>query len=774
MTNRPTVSADLILPRGAADLVTQVPCRERHPGLQLDKLSRPPEKQEHQRKAIEGVCKAVGDQKLLAELRHRRDATLMQAYARCFRATTVGPLTLHLARASGLENAGLHLHPMYGFVCLPGSGLKGTARSYAETVWLPDQRDPVAAWNDIRTVFGWAARSESAKSWKPSGVEDADGASAGAVVFHDAWPVAWPRLEPDIVNSHHAKYYADEDDPGDWDEPNMAFFLSVQSGATFDFAVSARSRIDDGLLTLACTWLQAALTHAGAGAKTNSGYGRFRLAAGCSVPAVPVSARRVSTHTLSLVTPAFLAGAGQRREDCNLRPATVRGLLRWWWRTIHAAHLDRTNLRLLETALWGDAQIGGALALSVQNQGSVDPQLFDKKKIADSRCHGERGIEYLAYGMDESKREGPRSKRRQQRWYVTCATWELTLSARRASVNGSRIDAYDVLRQGEAALWLLCRYGAVGSKARKGFGSFADVEITGVENVEDCKKIAADLRGDAGLHGQRGAVTSSGVDSMLPPLEVATPWRDPWFALSQLGGAIQGFARQNSHQPRKSALGLPRQIHGPLPRLLPHQKSSSHRPPIKLSGKRGSRFAAPVHYHYAHRTDGTLTLRMTAFPSPDLPDARTSLEVLGEVRAHVQAEIERRKRRYPGLGTRPSAKKPMPSGSTGSGSDVRGDVPSAGEVVVATLLEERTRKGGWKAEHEPSRLQGPIQNTGDVPDAAKAGDRVNLKVRYATPREIAFGWPLPWDGADAPRPKRPARRGDSAGGDRRQRRRPRR
>ena len=104
------------------------------------------------------------------------------------------------------------------------------------------------------------------------------------------------------------------------------------------------------------------------------------------------------------------------------------------------------------------------------------------------------------------------------------------------------------------------------------------------------------------------------------------------------------------------------------------------------------------------------------------PAARTA-------RPYAQAEIERRKRRYPGIGTRP-----LPSGSAESGSEVRGDVPSVGEVVVATLLEERTRKDGWKAEHEPSGLQGPIQNTGDVPDAAKAGDRVNLKVRYATPR----------------------------------------
>ncbi len=56
-----------------------------------------------------------------------------------------GPLTLHLARASALENAGLCLHPIYGFAFLPGTGLKGLARAYAETVWLPSQTDPAEA-----------------------------------------------------------------------------------------------------------------------------------------------------------------------------------------------------------------------------------------------------------------------------------------------------------------------------------------------------------------------------------------------------------------------------------------------------------------------------------------------------------------------------------------------------------------------------------------------------------------------------------------------------
>ena len=81
-----------------------------------------------------------------------------------------------------------------------------------------------------------------------------------------------------------------------------------------------------------------ALVHEGAGAKTHAGYGRFRLE-DRPEPAASTHVRRIANHTLTLATPAFLAGAKQERDDCNLRPATLRGLLRWWWRTMHVAHL---------------------------------------------------------------------------------------------------------------------------------------------------------------------------------------------------------------------------------------------------------------------------------------------------------------------------------------------------------------------------------------------------------------------------------------------------
>ncbi len=73
-----------------------------------------------------------------------------------------------------------------------------------------------------------------------------------------------------------------------------------------------------------------------------------------------------------------------------------------------------------------------------------------------------------------------------------------------------------------------------------------------------------------------------------------------------------------------------------------------------------------------------------------------------------------------------------------------------GAHVEATLLEEKTRKGGWKARHEPSGLAGPIQNTAHVPAHHKPGDRVVLIVASVGIQGIAFRFPTE-TGADASR-----------------------
>src|SRR5436309_291433 len=189
-----------------------------HPGLLLDKYiasydadASPGKLSERvQRPAVEAVAalsQAAPPGFAFDELSERRGRVLRGLSAREVTAVTSGPFTLHLARASALENAGICLHPVYGFVYLPGSGLKGMAHAFACEVWLPAQTDRAAAWQTICEVFGWAPSpwlNDLAKRLKVKAPSDA---RAGAIVFHDAWPEKWPPLIVDILNSHHNGYY---------------------------------------------------------------------------------------------------------------------------------------------------------------------------------------------------------------------------------------------------------------------------------------------------------------------------------------------------------------------------------------------------------------------------------------------------------------------------------------------------------------------------------------------------------------------------------------
>lgn len=64
-----------------------------------------------------------------------------------------------------------------------------------------------------------------------------------------------------------------------------------------------------------------------------------------------------------------------------------------------------------------------------------------------------------------------------------------------------------------------------------------------------------------------------------------------------------------------------------------------------------------------------------------------------------------------------------------------------GDIVSATLLEERTRKGGWKAQEATSGRVGYIENSASVPQDKKAGDTVQLELRSDhADGTLAFRW----------------------------------
>ncbi len=185
-------------------------------------------------------------------------------HVQSFTAITDSRLIIGLGGTSVIET-GMTLHPLYGFPYLPGSGLKGLARAYAEIAVEPH---PTA--EELREIFG-------SEDKNPHNVEKN---RQGRVFFMDALPVKFPKLELDIMNPHYIDYYQGKKDskgnlipPADYLDPVPVTFLTVAKGQDFMFAIYSR---DANLLLKAKEWLIGGLKELGVGGKTNVGYGYFR------------------------------------------------------------------------------------------------------------------------------------------------------------------------------------------------------------------------------------------------------------------------------------------------------------------------------------------------------------------------------------------------------------------------------------------------------------------------------------------------------------------
>jgi len=682
--NKDSNLLDIPLPKTVRGAFTKIKPVKRHPGLMLDKFHNQFINGEQQKDELKKVIACSGANDILEQVKARHKAAVEVLNGIHWPRRTVTPLTLHLARAATLENAGLCLHPIYGFAYLPGSGLKGLTRAYAETVWLPSQTGMSGkdAWELIEDVFGWAdnpVRKEQIKAqehpahkrFKPTESEDAEknktleiGESAVGVIFHDALPEGWPKLTLDIVTCHHQDYYNSKDRrdfrdaynaPGDWQTPVPVSFLAVETGTKFRFALSPRaSHIKPELVEQARQWLDAALTYNGAGAKTNAGYGYFERE---STTSLYISKRHlIATAELTLVTPGFFAGAdpygSTADKECDLRPATLRGHLRWWWRTMHAGFLSPYELSRLEAAIWGDTDSGGAVALKITPLEKPDfkkPERYDKETIRNSarldRSYitdrkTSQGLFYASYGMDEQQGQG-------RRYYLPAgARWNIQFIARGTKYNDSELSSETVLRQTLYALWLLCNLGAVGSKSRHGFGSLQftgfKIENASIPSIPDylVRSVTDTAQGLLYIQGNSNIRSNDNSSAKFKKewFHTSSLWKNIvetvsraninniWTVMDSIGRVRQSFAKRYKHNETKKALGLPRRING-------------RNIVIRVGDKSGiDRHASPVHTH-VHSDNGKYLVRFIAFTAPYLPDAMESRDFLEKYLQSVKREF---------------------------------------------------------------------------------------------------------------------------------------
>jgi CRISPR type III-B/RAMP module RAMP protein Cmr1 len=160
---------------------------------------------------------------------------------------------------------------------------------------------------------------------------------------------------------------------------------------------------------------------------------------------------------LEAVTPLWIGGADARAE---LRPPSVRGCMRFWFRALAGGLLGEVlnDVKQAEAAVYGDT--GRA--------SSVVVRLFGSPKTSVSIVDGIDqlpGLSYMFWSVFQRRRDA----------ILPGEQFRLRLSSRpfpfaAVEVAGRRLELADSFELAAASLWLLLRLGGVGARVRRSAG----------------------------------------------------------------------------------------------------------------------------------------------------------------------------------------------------------------------------------------------------------------------------------------------------------------
>ena len=170
--------------------------------------------------------------------------------------------------------------------------------------------------------------------------------------------------------------------------------------------------------------------------------------------------------TFRIVTPMFCGGASP--EIPELRLPSVKGALRYWWRTLHPGGTGEVAvLRDREANLFGssDRRFGRSKVRMSLIRQDLQPIVKKDEILAEGRLPG---AHYLGYGLMAAFASRKAGTQAGQLARGMIPGGEFTLECRIAR-GVARQDVDDVRR----ALALLGTVGGLGSRSRKGFGSLS-------------------------------------------------------------------------------------------------------------------------------------------------------------------------------------------------------------------------------------------------------------------------------------------------------------
>lgn len=172
---------------------------------------------------------------------------------------------------------------------------------------------------------------------------------------------------------------------------------------------------------------------------------------------------------LRIVTPLFMAGANQQQAE--LRVASVKGVLRYWWRAIALGRLKSLDaVKTAEDQLFGSTE-GQAQFVMRLDPPQVEGKLDNGKILKNGTTTVGSGARYLGYGVMEafaSSKKGTQAGQLTRPCLLPPIDTTLHIIGKSRAKNCPKEEDWQDLRQAIIALGL---FGGLGSKSRKGYGS---------------------------------------------------------------------------------------------------------------------------------------------------------------------------------------------------------------------------------------------------------------------------------------------------------------
>lgn len=170
---------------------------------------------------------------------------------------------------------------------------------------------------------------------------------------------------------------------------------------------------------------------------------------------------------IKFVTPAFIGGS-ENRNISEFRIASLKGLLRFWWRVFQ----DEPNEKSLyekEKNIFGDTTCKSSFSIILKQPLQL---LVHSSNRTGAFLNNQPGVKYLFYSMYRMGRSPGRIN-----WLKpdTKVDFQLIFFNKQCDK-----EVKEVL----TSLWWLENFGGIGARSRRGAGSFQVTKIEGIEGIE--------------------------------------------------------------------------------------------------------------------------------------------------------------------------------------------------------------------------------------------------------------------------------------------------